>query len=278
MRNEERDSEVIDQVRWHFPGFLARSGEREGLAVPATPDLPSPDAFRRDASALKTRREAAKRHAERPFASSATEAAEGESHARKTAGRPSALNPEVARRVGIAVHAALEQPNVHAGPSAGEHELLLSLLGADLAGARLQGAVEAAEGLLTRFRSGPLAGRLAELEGRVVARELPVLLATDRSDPAAPVSHLSGRIDMVYRDPLDEAWVIVDYKTDDVESEAECEERAEHYRSQGRAYAAALRSALALEAPPRFELWFLASGTVVPVDVESAAAPPSKKS
>ncbi|MGB6854384.1 MAG: hypothetical protein WBG49_17510, partial [Thermoanaerobaculia bacterium] len=51
--------------------------------------------------------------------------------------------------------------------------------------------------------------------------------------------------------------VIVDYKTDLVESEDELAARAEAYAAQEEVYARAIQQALDLPAPPRTQLWFL---------------------
>ena len=53
--------------------------------------------------------------------------------------------------------------------------------------------------------------------------------------------------------------VVVDFKTDAVESREDVELRAEVHAAQGRAYCAAVRSALDLPRTPAFELWFLAA-------------------
>ncbi len=96
----------------------------------------------------------------------------------------------------------------------------------------------------------------------MVARELAVLLPPG-AGPEGPVGFVSGAIDLVYADPGTGALVIADYKTDDVATDAEVAERARAYAPQGEAYARALREALGLPAPPRFELWFVKSGRVV---------------
>jgi ATP-dependent exoDNAse (exonuclease V) beta subunit len=75
-----------------------------------------------------------------------------------------------------------------------------------------------------------------------------------------------GAIDLLYRDPEDGAWVVADYKSDRVASEAEMQERAARYADQGGAYLRAVREALGLEAPPRFELWFLDRGERLEVE------------
>jgi ATP-dependent exoDNAse (exonuclease V) beta subunit len=93
----------------------------------------------------------------------------------------------------------------------------------------------------------------------VVARELPVLLPPAH-DERGPVGFVAGAIDLVHRDPETGQLVVVDYKTDRVETPAQIAERAKAYAPQGAEYQRALRDALGLAAPPRFELWFLHAG------------------
>jgi ATP-dependent exoDNAse (exonuclease V) beta subunit len=112
--------------------------------------------------------------------------------------------------------------------------------------------------------SGALLARLESLRLHVLARELPVLLPASADSAAAPLSHYSGVIDLVYRDPQSGALAIADYKTDRVEGEPELAARAALYAEQGRLYREALRSGLELAAPPRFELWFLSADRIVP--------------
>jgi ATP-dependent exoDNAse (exonuclease V) beta subunit len=66
--------------------------------------------------------------------------------------------------------------------------------------------------------------------------------------------------------------VVADYKTDRIEAGA-LAEAAERYRSQGQVYTRAVQRALDLPALPRFELWFLHPGTVVPVAPGREPAP-----
>jgi ATP-dependent exoDNAse (exonuclease V) beta subunit len=112
----------------------------------------------------------------------------------------------------------------------------------------------------------------------VVARELPVLVDPERlapSDPFRiatgygapaddPTGFWSGAIDLLYADPESGEWVVADYKTDAVEGEG-LRDRARAYARQGAVYTRAVQTALRLSAPPRFELWFLRVGQVVPV-------------
>jgi ATP-dependent helicase/nuclease subunit A len=70
------------------------------------------------------------------------------------------------------------------------------------------------------------------------------------------VSLLEGAIDLLYED-FDGPLVVVDYKTDRV-SPAEVAALAEHYRTQGEAYALALRDGLSLPVS-RIEFIFVAA-------------------
>jgi ATP-dependent exoDNAse (exonuclease V) beta subunit len=164
---------------------------------------------------------------------------------------------------GSAVHSALEAWDLEAEP---ESELARQL-------ARLPDVVEElvpvaardaalsrARELLTRAFSSGLVKRLRALHGAILARELPVLLPPAGGD-GGPVGYVAGTIDLLYREP-DGGLVVVDYKTDQVES-ADLAARAAVYAPQGAAYTRAVQEALALASPPRFELWFLAAGEVV---------------
>jgi ATP-dependent exoDNAse (exonuclease V) beta subunit len=93
-----------------------------------------------------------------------------------------------------------------------------------------------------------LAATLAEVE--VVGREIPLLLPA----PGGPAWR--GSIDLLYRDGGG-ALVIADYKTDREEDDAALVAR---YGPQLAVYAEAAQRALALDAPPRRELWLLRSG------------------
>jgi ATP-dependent exoDNAse (exonuclease V) beta subunit len=83
-----------------------------------------------------------------------------------------------------------------------------------------------------------------------------------------PVGFVSGSIDLLYRDPDDGTPVIVDYKTDEVATSAEISAREHIYAHQGAVYVRALRAALDLPVPPRFELWFVAAGEIRRVEAD----------
>jgi hypothetical protein len=111
---------------------------------------------------------------------------------------------------------------------------------------------------------GPLALRLRGLVGRVVARELPIVLPpvpSPADGDARAVGFVSGSIDLLYRDE-DDRLVVVDYKTDRLELGEDPGARRERYARQGELYCRAVGAALGADPPPRFEIWWLRSGAV----------------
>jgi ATP-dependent helicase/nuclease subunit A len=173
----------------------------------------------------------------------------------------------LAMAAGTAVHAALEHADFAAEASAlgarGDREISRALAALEPADERVAAERRARE-IWRGVCAGPLLARLRALAPRVLARELPVLLAPDELAPSdeAPVGFVSGAIDLLYVDAHGEI-VVADYKTDDVQGEAELREKAEHYAPQGAAYTRAVQRALGLDAQPRFELWFLQAGECV---------------
>ena len=181
---------------------------------------------------------------------------------------------EVARLAGIAVHRVFERLDLDAPVEAGLGVTLEQLECWLLTEGEPEPAGEAARAareLLDRLGGGDLVARLEAVRGHVVARELPVLLPALPGDEA--LCFVAGAIDLVYRDPDSGEWVIVDYKTDVVGDAAALEAHAQSYAGQGAIYRRALRGALGLAAPPRFELWFLASDRCVALAEGAAAAP-----
>ncbi|NHZ73017.1 MAG: hypothetical protein GWP16_00900, partial [Nitrospirae bacterium] len=63
--------------------------------------------------------------------------------------------------------------------------------------------------------------------------------------------------DLLYRDPETGLPVIVDFKTDRVETDEDLSTRAAVYASQEDLYARAVQRAMNLETRPGTELWFL---------------------
>jgi ATP-dependent helicase/nuclease subunit A len=166
---------------------------------------------------------------------------------------------EAALAVGETVHRLLEDWDLAADPraelSAGR-ERAIARLGSLPAGPR-DLAVRRVSELLDRFARGTLLRRFTALEGRVLGREVPLLLAAQPGLPArsAPLGAWSGALDLLYRNESGRP-VVVDYKTDAVE-DAEVVQRARAYALQEAVYREAVRRAFSLAELPEFELWFL---------------------
>jgi ATP-dependent helicase/nuclease subunit A len=282
-----------DGVLWRFPGLevsvptLTASPKAQAAGVPPYGTGSEVAAAVRD---LAERREkAAARQARRISAPASEEAHERLRQLQAERNESAAESPDAAlpadaadveqRRnaamaAGTAIHRALETWDLAADVAAERARQIESLPGtlAALVGidpeARHAAEVRA-RGLLEAFAGGPLVERLRDLGPRIVARELPVLLPPppDRGEEG-PVGFVSGAIDLLYRQESEgtDRFVIVDFKTDDVRSDAELEARAAAYAPQGAHYTRAIRDALGLAEPPRFELWFLSTGSVISPD------------
>ena len=165
---------------------------------------------------------------------------------------------EIAMAVGTAIHRLFETWDLEGQP-AEELELaresIHRQLEARLGGDRLESALGRADEILERLESGSLLERFVAIGPSILGREVPVLLPPETDDRA--LGFVSGTIDLLYRDPETGDPVIVDYKTDLVETDKELAARAEAYAAQEKVYARAVQQALDLSAPPRTQLWFL---------------------
>jgi len=258
-------------VRWRHTARLARATAPPLAPPPARLTL-DPTQIAREDEALRVARAAAQRHEARPIQRVASELPhDDEARAARAlpdddAPEPPRERPDPARRIalaaGTAVHAALELADLAADADSlaahGEREI--ARVFAQPEGSEEQRAAQQrAREIWQAVCAGPLLPRLRALAPRILARELPVLLAPDELPPSndAPVGFVSGAIDLLYED--DRGLVVVDYKTDEVAGRS-LEELAARYAQQGAAYTAAVQRALGLTARPRFELWFLQAG------------------
>jgi ATP-dependent helicase/nuclease subunit A len=268
-----RDAAEAD-VLWRFPALSAEPPPRRSIpAVAAVADVARITA---EETALVRAAAEAELRAARPFHAVAsgeladTEASLEERYGGELAERPAervGAERAIALAAGTAVHAALEafdpeddRDAARARFRAGVRSALSLGIGARDRAAAEDRALE----VFDQFASGRLYERLRRLAPSIVARELPVLLAPEAAAPSGPVGFWSGAIDLLYWDASAAEYVVADYKTDRV-SRAEAKVRAETYAGQGRVYTAAVQGALGLAKPPRFELWFLAAGVVVPL-------------
>jgi ATP-dependent helicase/nuclease subunit A len=284
-----------DGVLWRFPGLDAAAALSEASpkarAAGGVPPYGTADEVAAAVRDLAERRRSAATRQKRRISAPASEEAHerlrqlqaerNESAAESPETAPAADAADIAHRrdaamaAGTAVHRALETWDLKAEVAAERARQVESLPGtlAALVGIdpETRHAAEVrARGLLEAFAGGPLVERLRDLGPRIVARELPVLLPPppDRGEEPGPVGFVSGAIDLLYREESEgtDRFVIVDFKTDDVRSDAELEARAAAYAPQGAHYTRAIRDALGLAEPPRFELWFLSTGSVIRLD------------
>lgn len=257
---------------------------RASAKIPASsiviaPDEATREGFERasrDATLLAEQKaDAAARQARRFSAAVTAEAHEAfrerfeatlDSDERPTSGRGAeTIVDSVAGRVGTAIHRSLEVLDPTLDREALERamrEVARPVLAHELEGEPFDAAVERVDDLVRRFAGSELALRLRGLAPHLVARELSVLLPPEAGGSGA-VGSIVGSIDLVYRDPQDASFVVVDYKTDRVESEDEIAQAVARHAEQGARYALALERALGLETRPRFELWFLHPGRIV---------------
>jgi len=262
-------------TRWEFPALRPTPEEPSVAAAPVTL-APAREIARQSALLDRLHRDAEARQA-RSYSAPASEEAHRllrESSSEDEGDRDGHRRPRVDRSAataaGSAVHRVLEQldlgGDLEAELARGAERLPVAIAGLVDPQDAPNGLARARD-LLDRFRAGPLMQRLRAIASEVVARELPVLLPPGDGE-REPVGCVSGVIDVVYRDPSTGVLVIADYKTDEVHTEAEVREKVAKYVSQGKSYVRALQEALALPAPPRFELWFIHVGRVVPVGPE----------
>ncbi len=163
---------------------------------------------------------------------------------------------ESARLAGTAIHQLLERWDGSAAALDLVHASLREELISLVAEAPAEACLARFDDLVERLRGSQLGARFAQLQDRIVARELPVIVPGEGPGSAGPTGAWTGSIDLVHTDG--DAWVVVDYKSDAVD-EAELDERAAVYRPQLERYGRALQGALGLPAAPRLELWFLHS-------------------
>jgi ATP-dependent helicase/nuclease subunit A len=274
-----------DGVAWCFPALLQAAHDAPPPAAAAA--LPSLEQIRSEWQRLAQQRELAARREARRVSTAASAVSHEALHERFERPEPAgeredeerepsaeaAATRDDALAIGSALHRALEVADLAASPaealpsaSAAALGALRALLPADRATA-LEGEVV---GLLRMVVSGDLFARLRSIEARgdLVARELPVLLRPADAT-GDPVGFVAGAIDLLYRDG--KGYVIADYKTDRIGTDDEIRERIAAYARQGAAYRRAVQEHFRLDRPPRFELWFLRTGDVVPVEPVPAA-------
>jgi ATP-dependent helicase/nuclease subunit A len=250
----------VGDIRWKFP----RLGDVDSGDVPAGDPKTLPDkiGLQRDSKKLAALSDLARRRMRRRLFEPASERerdaedapAPGELGGGRTA----------AQAVGHAIHAALERWDLEADPGeelARQRPLVLQAVHGAVCIADHEDAAMRAELLLERLASGSLLARLRSFEDRIIGREVPVTLAA-KGEPDGPLVGYTGIADLVLRSESDEKLVVIDYKTDSVDTDAAVAERVQQYAPQLEVYSRALESALGLGYRPGYEIWFIWPDTV----------------
>jgi ATP-dependent helicase/nuclease subunit A len=259
-------------VRWVFPGL---EGEEGALYQKIEEDGAITDIQQVifEAIDLEGLRDEARKRMNRPFVLPASQ--EGheilrgffseaifeaqECHERWTIDIPKDVKEEISMAVGSCVHRALEEFDLCSDM---ERELkrkkeeVKRFLTKRLEPRWRDISIERSIFLLERFARGKIMDRLRRIREWIIGREIPLIIKPDMKWNG-PVGFYAGKIDLLYKDPDTGIYVIVDYKTDQVETDSEIEERARIYSIQGRIYKKAIREAFGLYEEPRFEIWFL---------------------
>jgi len=239
-----------------------------------------PVEIQRDLELLNARRLKADARASRPrFATASSLAVHGDeavSESEEGAGdaagqqpRPSVAGDRGTAFVkarGVAIHKALELQVLADDDLEQWHQLVDAAFLAEMPDAD-DGEIAAIAAGARGLRRSLLWKQLSLLAIRqcVVARELPLLIASEPGAESGPTDGYVGTLDLLYRDSESEEWVVADFKTDAITDEAEAVAKVEQYRPQLSLYGRAVQSALELEAPPRLELWLLAVDRVVEI-------------
>jgi ATP-dependent exoDNAse (exonuclease V) beta subunit len=262
-----RSAVDIDGQRWVFPVLIPKTVKSAHTLLP--PPLPSLNEVKTNLEERKARRSGALERQSRPLGQAVT-AIQSATQDHRAASDTVGVDALVAALAGTAVHAFMEHfdaqdPLCRASEfvaQALESEVEKVLSGLDLSEAQGAEVLERSRRCLSRFMDKELFENFCTLQPNVVARELSLILPA--KDDMDSLSYVSGTLDMLYRDPTDGGFVVVDYKTDEVEPN-EAQVRAKEYALQGQIYCDTVDKALPNAHPARFELWFLYSGTRVPL-------------
>jgi len=264
---EPEQPEALDawRARWRLAAPAAESGST--AAGEPTEEPPRPEF---DEAAWVARRAAAASRAARPrIAAPSSATIEAPLPAASGDGARTGAR---ARALGVAVHRALELRHLAdedppAWSAAVARTWAEALSSAGIAPATADpGELDAA---LARLLESNLWRSLGELGSRVVARELPLMVAAEPGE--TPTGGWAGALDLLYRDAASGALVVADFKTDRIE-DAAADEHAALHRRQLTLYGRAVERALGLERAPRLELWLTGPDRVVVVAPERETA------
>lgn len=268
-------SEVVDAAgvpwrfaaRWTPEAGRATPSEHSSDAARAAPPTPAPAAV---ATVSAEQRDAARdRAGSARLGRAAGLAIPGEAQYEATGAPGDGVSRSLALALGVALHRALEVEELAERDPDAWRLAAATAFGAELPGATPRDRSRL-EGELERLAASPLLARLHALRPTVLARELPLLATVGAHGASAPpgstpLDGIVGTLDLLYRDPASGEVVVADFKTDEIPAgaaPAAISEKAARYRPQLELYGRAVENALALDRPPRLELWLLAVDAV----------------
>ena len=264
-------TELPDRPTLDALGVLLRAPAVEAAEPSAPAPRPPPAATtpsdaeaRRLLDRLTDRRADAARHAARPRLRAVSETSRLPLDV--AAGGwlpPGGAGDAAAMARGRALHRAFElAPLAATAPDRWRSEVFAARAAPPDAAAQLQ-----LERDLERLLASDLWRRRLELEPAVLARELPLLLASPTAPEVGvtepPLDGWIGTLDLLYRDPASGELVVADFKSDRVDDAAAEAAKVATYGPQLRLYGAAVAAAFAAARPPRLELWLLARDRIV---------------
>lgn len=282
---EGRRNFSYDETSWIMPALDEVAPSPWG--VRDVEELPSPAHVREAGRRLRSERQQAAEHMRRSFRASASRPAGDPVDAPHldgpAVGEPPAVElwagieddepgGDIATLAGRTLHRVLETFDLNAEREqevARQRDLLIDYLQAMASPDEARQALFRTEEVFEKLVAGRFLTKLVSLATRIVARELPVLLPGDSvlpGDSDGAVGYISGVIDLVYRDPISDEWVIVDFKSGPP-VDPDTAGVADPYLAQAEIYARALREALGLGAAPRYELWFIEHDLVEVVEL-----------
>jgi len=273
LRGKGESAREHSGARFVFPALRADAADSSAATVVEA--AAAPELSAREAARWARRVRDAEARMARPLGERASDRThEAPEPALRTLPRGARRDAEIARLVGIGVHAVLEQLDLAQSIERSVSEAALRLpehLAPHAEGAALDAALGEARALLTALSGGQVLARFEAVRETVVGREVPVLLPPGPEDAA--IGFVAGTIDLVFEDPQDAALVIVDYKSDAVASPEALAERSRRYAPQLQTYARAVAEALTPSRPTRCELWFLAADRCVLLEAEASFEP-----
>ena len=248
-------------IRWRFPILDSRSNHASAKGS-AKPNLPTIKVVKQQAARLTALQQAAAVRMSRRFSGAASDEAAARLTRLASDEIPFEDLPatrEIALSVGSAFHRMMETWRLTDDPDselARQREIQLQWLASMLAAPQVEPALGRFEELLDRFQRSQFLERFTSMKEDSLAREVPILVPPADTE-TGPVGFVTGFIDLLCRDPSTESWIIVDYKTDRVEKEAEISDRAQTYSLQEAVYAKAIQESLGLDSLPATQLWFI---------------------